>query len=102
MKTYYNEKINKYYTSGPLKTEKGTVFNPTVKTLKANGYKEYVAPVVEIPADEQRKIAYENEIDKYIMAYIGYTLEGDTEKAEEAKTKYVERKNQIREMYPDE
>ena len=45
--TYYNKATNKYYRGGALKTAKGTIFNPTAETLKANGYEPYVAPIAE-------------------------------------------------------
>lgn len=103
---YYNKTTNKFYTRGALKTAKGTIFNPSVATLKANGYEPYVAPVVEAtpPTNEEisalRQQAYEAECDQYQRAYLGYTLEGDTAKAESARKAYLKAKAEVRARLP--
>ena len=104
--TYYNKAINKYYRGGALHTDKGTIFNPSVETLKAHGYAPYVAPVVEPtpPTNEEislmRQSAYEQECDKYQRAYLGYTLEGDEAKAESARRAYLKAKAEVRKRLP--
>lgn len=47
-----------------------------------------------------RQSAYEIECDKYQRAYLGYTLEGDTEKAESARMAYLRAKAEVRRRYP--
>lgn len=49
-----------------------------------------------------RQLAYTQQADQYLIAYIGYTIEGNTEKAEEQKALYIAKKTEIRELYPDE
>lgn len=67
--TYYNKTINKHYRGGVLKTNTGTIFNPSTETLKANGYEPYTPPVVEPtpPTHEEveamRQDAYRNRVD---------------------------------------
>ena len=104
--TFYNKTTNRYYRGGALKTAEGTIFNPSEETLKAHGYEVYVAPVVEPapPTNEEisqmRQQAYEAECDQYQRAYLGYTLEGDTAKAESAKQAYLRAKAEVRKSLP--
>ena len=57
-----------------------------------------------IPTQEEisalRQSAYEQECDKYQRAYLGYTLEGDTEKAESARRAYLRAKAEVRARLP--
>lgn len=104
--TFYNKTTNKYYRGGALKTAKGTIFNPTEATLKANGYAPYVAPVIEPtpPTNEEisqmRQSAYEAECDPYLVAYQGYLVEGDEAKAESARLAYLRAKAEVRKRLP--
>jgi hypothetical protein len=104
---YYNKMTNKYYRGGALKTAKGTIFNPTEETIKAHGYEEYVAPVIEPqpPTEEElaelRRQAYIAECDPLSMAYIGYMLEGDEDKAMSARASYLARKAEIRKRFKE-
>lgn len=67
--TYYNKTTRKYYRGGALHTAKGTIFNPSEATLKANGYAPYVAPVVEptpptnAEIEALRAAAYRDRVD---------------------------------------
>lgn len=103
---YYNKTNNKFYRGGALKTAKGTIFNPSEATLKANGYAPYIAPVVEPtpPTNEEisrmRQEAYVAECDSLLTAYLGYTAEGDTEKAESARRAYLRAKAEVRKRLP--
>ena len=75
------------------------IINPTVEQIIADGWVEYQAPVVEaqeISAEERRRQAYQVECDQYLIAYHGYILEGELEKAEEQKQLYLQKKNEIR------
>lgn len=47
-----------------------------------------------------RQSAYEIECDRYQRAYLGYTLEGDSEKAESARMAYLRAKAEVRKRYP--
>lgn len=67
-----------------------------------------VLSVVQVPDPQptqeeislMRQSAYEIECDKYQRAYLGYTLEGDTEKAESARKAYLKAKAEVRKRYP--
>lgn len=68
---------------------------------------EYTEPTYEEPAEptneeisQMRQSAYEAECDKYQRAYLGYTLEGDTEKAESARKAYLRAKAEVRKRLP--
>lgn len=50
--------------------------------------------------EELRRSAYEAEADPFARAYIGYMLEGNNIKAEEAKNHYLNAKMSIRTQYP--
>lgn len=49
---------------------------------------------------QMRQQAYEAECDQYQRAYLGYTLEGDTAKAESAKQAYLRAKAEVRKRLP--
>lgn len=75
------------------------VINPTEEQIFADGWVEYVPQVaepIEIPIEEQRREAYKAEADQYLIAYHGYLIEGEIEKAEEQKQLYLLKKNEIR------
>lgn len=75
------------------------IINPTEEQILADGWVEYIPQVaepIEIPIEEQRRQAYQAEADQYLIAYQGYLLEGNTEKAEEQKQLYLLKKNEIR------
>lgn len=46
---------------------------------------------------EARRVRYQNEADPFLLAYQGYMLEGNVEKAEIQKTLYIAKKQEIRE-----
>lgn len=104
--TYYNKQTSTHYRGGALHTDKGTIFNPSEATLKANGYAPYIAPVVEPtePTNEEisqiRQSAYEAECDPYLVAYQGYLVEGDEAKAESARRAYLRAKAEVRKRLP--
>ncbi len=49
---------------------------------------------------EERRRAYEAECDGYLIAYQGYLVEGDTEKAESARKAYLKAKSEVRKRLP--
>lgn len=51
--------------------------------------------------EDLRREEYCLRADKYLMAYNGYMLEGDIESAEKMRVLYLQTKNEIRELYPD-
>lgn len=78
------------------------VINPTEEQIIADGWVEYVPQVaepIEIPIEEQRRQAYQAECDQYLIAYQGYLLEGNAEKAEEQKALYLAKKEEIRKRF---
>lgn len=78
------------------------VINPSEEQILADGWVEYIPQVaeqVEIPIEEQRRHAYQAEADQYLIAYQGYLVEGNVEKAEEQKQLYLSKKQEIRERY---
>lgn len=78
------------------------VINPSEEQILADGWKEYIPQVaepIEIPIEEQRRQAYQAEADQYLIAYQGYLLEGNAEKAEEQKALYLSKKQEIRERF---
>ena len=81
------------------------VINPSEEQILADGWKEYIPQVaepIEIPIEEQRRQAYQSEVDQYLIAYQGYLLEGNTEKAEEQKALYLEKKEEIRNRFAEQ
>lgn len=75
------------------------IINPSEEQILADGWVEYlpqVAEPIEIPIEEQRRQAYQAEADQYLIAYHGYLIEGEIEKAEEQKQLYLTKKNEIR------
>jgi hypothetical protein len=49
---------------------------------------------------EERKRAYTEECDPYLVAYQGYLVEGDTAKAESARRAYLKAKAEVRKRLP--
>jgi hypothetical protein len=49
---------------------------------------------------EERKRAYTEECDPYLVAYQGYLVEGDTAKAESARLAYLKAKAEVRKRLP--
>lgn len=62
-------------------------------------YEEPTPPTNE-EISQMRQEAYEAECDKYQRAYLGYTLEGDTAKAESARKAYLRAKAEVRARLP--
>lgn len=78
------------------------VINPNEEQILADGWVEYVPPTYEptpIDVEEQRRQAYQIECDQYLIAYQGYLLEGNMEKAEEQKSLYLAKKEEIRKRF---
>ena len=78
------------------------VINPSEEQILADGWNEYIpqfAEPIEIPIEEQRRQAYQAECDQYLIAYQGYLLEDNFNKAIEQKELYLSKKKEIRERY---
>jgi hypothetical protein len=58
-------------------------------------------PPTEEELAEMRRQAYVAECDPYSMAYVGYMLEGDEDKAMSARASYLERKAEIRKRFKE-
>lgn len=68
---------------------------------------EYTEPIYEEPQpptneeiSQMRQTAYEAECDSLLIAWMGYTAEGDTEKAESARKAYLRAKAEVRKRLP--
>lgn len=72
---------------------------PPVEEYQEPTYEEPKPPTNE-EISQMRQEAYEAECDKYQRAYLGYTLEGDTEKAESARKAYLRAKAEVRKRLP--
>ena len=102
MKQYIKNGKTKYANQIIIKKEGSQIINPTEELILADGWEEYIPPTYEptlIDIEEQRRQAYQAECDQYLIAYQGYALEGNLEKAEEQKTLYLEKKNEIRKRF---
>lgn len=78
------------------------IINPSKEQILADGWVEYIPPTYEptpIDVEEQRRQAYQAECDQYLIAYQGYLLEGNAEKAEEQKSLYLAKKEEIRKRF---
>jgi hypothetical protein len=78
------------------------VINPSEEQILADGWVEYIPQVaepIEVSIEEQRREAYKAEADQYLIAYQGYLLEGNIEKAEEQKALYLVKKEEIRKRF---
>jgi hypothetical protein len=78
------------------------VINPSEEQILNDGWVEYIPQVaesIELPIEEQRRQAYQVEADQYLIAYQGYLLEGNIEKAEEQKALYLVKKEEIRKRF---
>ena len=87
-----------------IKRDGKQVINPSEEQILADGWVEYIQQVAEpikISIEEQRRQAYQAECDQYLIAYQGYLLESNIEKAEEQKALYLARKEEIRERFTE-
>lgn len=76
------------------------VYNPTEDILREAGYEECTPPQAEQVYDESkitnedirlmRQDAYKQRSDSFYMAYQKYLAKGETERAEQAKTDWLE------------
>lgn len=62
-------------------------------------YEETTPPTNE-EISQMRQTAYEAECDSLLIAWMGYTAEGDTEKAESARKAYLRAKAEVRKRLP--
>lgn len=100
--------MKQYIKNGEVKPQSGIIIkkngkqilNPSEALILAEGWIQYNPEnTIEISIEEQRRLAYQQECDKYLIAYQGYLLEGNIEKAEEQKQLYLEKKNKIRQIF---
>jgi hypothetical protein len=102
MKQYVKNNQIKYANNIVIKRDGMQIINPSEELILADGWVEYVpqvAETIEIPIEEQRRQAYQAECDQYLIAYQGYLLEGNVEKAEEQKQLYLAKKEEIRKRF---
>jgi hypothetical protein len=102
MKRYIKDNKIKYANNIVIKKDGMQIINPSEEQILADGWIEYVPPTYEptpIDVEEQRRQAYQAECDQYLIAYQGYLLEGNVEKAEEQKALYLAKKEEIRERF---
>lgn len=77
------------------------IFNPTAEQIAAAGWQVYVTPP--LTNDDIRRLREENykmRSDSLYMAFVKYTEQGETEKAEAAKIAWLEEIAQIDAEYP--
>ena len=75
-------------------------YEPSTPTPEPEPTYEEPTPPTNEEISLMRQSAYEIECDKYQRAYLGYTLEGDTEKAESARKAYLRAKAEVRKRLP--
>lgn len=83
-----------------IRTDKGTMINPTDEFLIKNGYE--IVNIEDNNTDIERTRAnfYKNETDVLFIRYLVYKELGETEKAEIAKNEWLAARNKIKESNP--
>ena len=100
MKQYIKNGEVKPQNSIIIKKNGSQILNPSPALILSDGWVEYEpSSIIELSSEEQRRVAYQTECDQYLIAYQGYLLEGNTEKAEEQKQLYLAKKNKIRQIF---
>lgn len=70
------------------------------RLMLVNGALVWVTGKTEEEIAEERKRAYTEECDPYLVAYQGYLVEGDEAKAESARKAYLKAKAEVRKRLP--
>ena len=83
-----------------IKTDKGTMLNPTDEFLTENGYEIVNVEDSNTDIENIRANAYKNETDILFNRYMIYKELGETEKAEAVKNKWIAARNKIKENNP--
>lgn len=83
-----------------IKTDKGTMLNPTDEFLTENGYEIVNVEDSNTDIENTRANAYKNETDILFNRYMIYKELGEIEKAEVAKNEWIAARNRIKENNP--
>lgn len=83
-----------------IRTDKGTMINPTDEFLTENGYEIVNVEDNNTDIENTRANAYKNETDILFNRYMIYKELGETEKAEAVKNEWIAARNKIKENNP--
>ena len=83
-----------------IKTDKGTMLNPTDEFLIKNGYEIVNVEDNNTDIERTRANSYKNETDILFTRYLVYKELGEVEKAEVAKNEWLAARNKIKESNP--
>ena len=83
-----------------IKTDKGTMLNPTDEFLTENGYEIVNVEDSNTDIENTRANAYKKETDILFNRYMIYKELGETEKAEAVKNEWIAARNRIKENNP--
>ena len=83
-----------------IKTDKGTMLNPTDEFLTKNGYEIVNVEDNNTDIENTRANAYKDETDILFNRYMIYKELGETEKAEAVKNEWIAARNKIKENNP--
>lgn len=83
-----------------IKTDKGTMLNPTDEFLTKNGYEIVNVKDNNTDIENTRANAYKDETDILFNRYMIYKELGETEKAEAVKNEWITARNKIKENNP--
>lgn len=83
-----------------IKTDKGTMLNPTDEFLTENGYEIVNVEDSNTDIENTRANAYKKETDILFNRYMIYKELGETEKAEVAKNEWIAARNRIKKNNP--
>lgn len=83
-----------------IKTNEGTMLNPTDEFLTENGYEIVNVEDNNTDIENTRANAYKNETDILFNRYMIYKELGETEKAEAVKNEWIAARNRIKKNNP--
>lgn len=83
-----------------IKTDKGTMINPTDEFLIKNGYEIVNVEDNNTDIERTRANSYKNETDILFTRYLIYKELGEVEKAEVVKNEWLAARNKIKESNP--
>ena len=83
-----------------IRTDKGTMINPTDEFLIKNGYEIVDVEDNNTDIERTRANSYKNETDVLFTCYLVYKELGEVEKAEIAKNEWLAARNKIKESNP--
>lgn len=100
MKLYTKNSIVVGSKINSIRTDKGTMINPTDEFLIENGYEIVNVEDNNTDIERTRANSYKNETDILFTRYLVYKELGEVEKAEIAKNEWLAARNKIKENNP--